>query len=440
VTALAFKAFVVLFGGALALGLLRSEKVAGLADPAFARLVLILHAGFLSLLFVGVYGLAGHAVTSDVPGYYVPAARAAAAGLLTYRDFPTSYAPLFPYVSAALLQVWPSTLVFPAFAGLCSVLTLRSWTSIACAPRTREPGRRAALLYATNGHVAVQCLLGTNQIWVALSLSISALLVLRGRAFGSGIVQALAFAATKLLAVLFWPLLAASARRPVSWIFGALGPAALIYGAFTLAGADVSYPLKTEGALVSSGNLPYLLEPLLRAAGLEMSPFIDVGTALCLAVTSAALVWRLYRARRSDPIEVDARALGCALALVNVILLITSKKSSTGYLMFAFFPALWVLAGAARSVGESEARVLRLVGQATAFTLLLALEPSLWFLLRGNGSTLSAWMDRTPSTVVPLVLLDIALLAVYFWIAWAAVMGLRQWARRDSTRDDIARA
>lgn len=148
------------------------------------------------------------------------------------------------------------------FAILLNVLTLLLWHRAAVASIGDRAARETSVLYATSGHVIAQTLLGTNQIWVAAALTGSCLLLNRGASTASGLVQALSVCATKLLALLFWPALWIFAPRRWRWVVAALLAAAAVHVGFALWGANPLDALRQEGALISPGNLPFLLDPL----------------------------------------------------------------------------------------------------------------------------------------------------------------------------------
>src|SRR5581483_2932635 len=101
----------------------RSFQVGALALQVFPALA----------LFVALYVVGHQEPTSDVPAYYLPAARAVLAGQVPFRDFPLSYAPGFPYVGAALAALWNSGKMFALFAILVNGAALLWWHSAATA-------------------------------------------------------------------------------------------------------------------------------------------------------------------------------------------------------------------------------------------------------------------------------------------------------------------
>src|SRR5215475_5345172 len=91
--------------GALAL---RYRELHRLPESRFVGFALAVQLVPAVGLFVALYVIGPLDVTTDVPAYYMPAARSVLAGQVPFRDFMLSYAPLFPYVGAALLSVWNS--------------------------------------------------------------------------------------------------------------------------------------------------------------------------------------------------------------------------------------------------------------------------------------------------------------------------------------------
>jgi hypothetical protein len=256
-------------------------------------------------------------------------------------------------------------------------------------------------------------LLGTNQIWIATALAGSALLMVRGRAVSSGLPQALAACTTKLLDVLFWPVFWICAPRRSQWLLLPVLLSASVYGLFVIMGADVLDPVHLEGDRFSSGNLPYLLEPLFAAKGYGYLVF----DTLAAAAVAGSLAWTYLQARPLAP-QKRPQLLLAALALVGLIFMAFSKKSISGYAVFFMYPAVLVAALAMTNV---RARV----GFLFLFNLLLALEPTLWFRV-GRWRALSAWLGEQGGVEAAcFVLMDVALVASYLYLAWLSAMCVR---------------
>jgi len=413
---------VVLFkvGLALAVGLLGAwtvrTRIMDMPERQFRLAALALQLVPALLLFVALYVVGHQEPTSDVPSYYIPAARATLAGKLPFRDFMVSYAPGFPYVGAVLASVWNSGKVFALFAILVNAAALLWWHSAAGTCFSARATRECTVLFATSGHVLVQALLGTSQAWVGAGLAASALLMSRRQETGAGLVQAAAACTTKVLAHLFWPLLWICAQHRSRWLLAAAVPTALLYCVFVTmgAGSALLYPLRFEGNLISSGNLPYLLDLILGAAG-HLERAVDDG--LALAALAAATGWLYLKASTLPPRDRHTLLL-VGLACTGLVFMLFSKKSFTGYLLFVMYPV--VLALVTNTTG-SWARV----GFLLFFNAALVAEPTLWFRLQGDNISLRAWFATgSAATVVGFVLLDVALVACYVYLGWLSVRGV----------------
>src|SRR5262249_38737427 len=134
--------------------------------------------------------------------------------------------------------------------------------------------------------------------------------------------------------------------RRMRWILSAVLPAALVYAAFALNGADPLMPLRAEGERFSSGNLPYLLGPWANALG-AAAPHLFDGIAVALLAT--AVIWIYVKVWKQPP-TTRARLLMPALALVGMTFMVFSKKSFTGYALFFLYPAIAVLVQGARDL------------------------------------------------------------------------------------------
>jgi hypothetical protein len=371
-------------------------------------------------LFVALYVVGHQEPNSDVPTFYVPTARAVLAGRVPFRDFSLSYAPGFAYVGAALALVWNSGKVFALFAILLNALALMWWHEAASAFFERSIARNCTVLYATSGHVLVQVLLGTNQAWISAGLAASAMLLARDRNVGSGLAQAAAACTTKVLAHLFWPLLWICAPSRSRWLLAAALPTALLYVGFIGwgAGPGLLYPLRHEGELISPGNLPYLLDLILGVTGSLERPIYD---GLLLAALAITTLWLYVKARVMSAQGRQALLLA-GLALTGLVFMLFSKKSFTGYVIFVMYPVILMLVA---GVTNPRARI----GFLLAFNALLAVEPSVWFFLKADLLTLRTWFAMGGgAAALSFVLLDLALMACYVYLAWLSVRGVDRMA------------
>jgi hypothetical protein len=398
------KIVIVLAGALIGARLTASSRFLELPERRFLPAVMVLQAALSFGLFFALFVVGGQQVTSDVPGYYMPAGHAVLAGHVPYRDFPVSYAPLFAYISAGLLLMWNSGKMFALFAILLNLLTLCLWHWAADQSVGDRAAREASVLYATSGHVIVQTLLGTNQIWVAAALAGSCLLLVRGSSVSSGLVQALSVCATKMLALLFWPLLWMFAPRRTRWLAAALLPAAAVHASFTLIGAAPLDAWRSERTEISPGNLPYLLGPLVGTRGMSTYSLFD---ALALLALGATTLW-LYL-HRAAPGRWQRFFAG--LALTGLIFMMVSKKSFTAYAVFFMYPLILAVT---LGIWARASRVALLA----AWNVLMATE-GLWFHLGGNGLSLQQWLRAPGSSLGPVIFIgyDLALLACYACLA-----------------------
>jgi hypothetical protein len=411
-----FKLVLALGDGLLGVWVLRNGAFERWAEGPFLGRIAALQVIPAVALFVGLYLIGHQEVTSDVPGYYLPAAHAVLEGKVPFRDFMLSYAPLFPYVGAALVWMWDSGKVFALFSILVNAVALILWHRMASTCLERRTARQSTVLFATSGHLLLQTLLGTNQIWIGAALAASASLIVMERPAASGLLQAVAAGTIKILALLFWPALWICARHRWRWLAAALCPVVALYGIFAAAGGDIFYPLRFEGELITSGNLPYVLDPLLSADAATKKAVSD---AVLLVALGATTLWLFLRIRALTPRQ-RAVALPVALALTGVIFLLVSKKSYTGYAVFVMYPIVATLGIGLQSV---RARV----GFLLTFNTLLATEPSLWFHLGGFKGTLRQWLAAGGGAAAAgFILVDVALLACYVWVAWVSVGCIRR--------------
>jgi hypothetical protein len=411
-----FKLVLAIADGLLGVWMLRIGAMDRWSDGQFLRRMVALQIVPALALFVGLYLLGHQEVPSDVPAYYLPAAHAVLAGKLPFRDFTVSYAPLFPYVGGALAWMWNSGKMFALFSILVNAVSLVLWHRTGEVCLDRQTARQSTLLFATSGNMLLQSLLGTNQTWIGAALAASALLIVVDRPVGSGLLQALSAVTTKVLALLFWPVLWICARHRWRWLAAALVPTLGLYAAFAAMGADIFYPLRFEGGLTTSGNLPYVIDPLLSMAGPAKRLVFD---AVALAALAGTTLWIYWRVRNLSPRQ-RSTLLPIAIALTGLVFLLFSKKSYTGYVVFIMYPIIVAL-----GVGLPSLRTR--VGFSIVFNALLATEPSLWFRLGGDSKTLQEWLKTGGGpAAVGFVLEDLALLACYIWLAWLSVRSIRR--------------
>lgn len=414
-----FKVVVPIIVALLGAWMLRNRQLESCSEASFLLRALALQAAPAVVLFVGLYVIAHREVTSDVANFYLPPARLTLGGQIPLRDFQSSYAPLFPFVGAAIISVWNSGKAFVLVDIGLNALTLILWHAIASRHADQKSARESTILFASSGNLLLQVLLGTNQVWIAACFAASAWLLVRGGSGRSGLLQGIAVGTIKILTLLYWPAFWICAPQRWRWLAGAIPVAVLIYAVFTALGVDLLYPLRFEGNLVTSGNLPYLLEPLVGAAEPLRNRIFD---ALALLALLGSIAW-LYVRARSLPVRDRPQLVSACIALTGVVFMLVSKKSFAYYSVFFMYPAILMVV---RGMPGRAGRIAFLL----LFNVLVSAEASLWFHLKAFGAadvSLSAWLQATDRrTAFGMLLVDVVLIACYVWLAYLTVRCVRQ--------------
>lgn len=405
-------------GGAVLGAFLGSgERAYALSARRFDALAIALAVGSRLSLFVAVYVVLGAAAHSDVLGIYYPQALSALAGKLVHRDFPSSYAPLFPYVAALPLLVWHSPKAIILLAVLAEALALPLWLRSARTLLGDRPARLSIILYACSGLPLLDVVIeGQNQAYCAFFFALSVALLLSRRPFLAGLAAGASLGVVKFIAILHAPapFAAAGAGRARFFVAGASLPL-LVYGGFLLAGADVFASLRVEAALISSGNLPFLL-------GWPGGPAVGAVATPALALALLGVVgWGLRSGVAAAP-----RALFPFGALVLLTFMIVSKKAYAYYLVIGFFPIAATVA--ARAPGFAGMLAFGLFGA------LAAVEPSLWFRwLDARSLAVAAHAGGASRALLAVfVACDVALVGGYV-VLWRQALGLLRRAPATAT-------
>lgn len=283
---------------------------------------------------------------SDATRHYLPQTLRVLAGQVPYRDFESSYSPLFQALLAGPVSLWSSVGAV--------VLTMLALDFAALWIYVRRPGAdpvrtwRAAFLYSLSP-VAVYWVAVTGYNGPAVALAAVAALVLaeRGRPWLAGTVAALGFLSSKLLAVLFWPGVAAWSREGF-WkrtLPMALSLAAVLL--LPLAGFDTLQPVRREALTVSTGNLWSLLR--LAAPGVEHTLAWKVLPPLAFLAAFAALFLAFQRkgdARPEDRFDTSA----ALIAATSLAFMLLSRKSYTIYAGMFLLLAVHTLARDGRTL------------------------------------------------------------------------------------------
>jgi hypothetical protein len=392
-------------GTAAALALHRWPALFALSDRWFTGLVLVFVAVSRLGMFALLYLVVGLDVPADVNWYYPIAAEALNGGVVG-RDFESEYGPLFCYVLAGALAVWHSTKAFVLVAIFLELLSLPLWLSVARQFFSERTARLASLLYLTNPVVFVISVVGQQQIWISFHLAAAFWLLARGKDLASGLVTGLMLLTTKILSLLFAPMLALGSRNRAAWVVGFFLLPVGVYGALVLAGGRFWGPLAAAIG-TTSGNLPYLL----TLFGLDNRG--ATGT-LCMAVLLLALTV-IFLAAATRGVARHPPRLIYLTVLVFLTYATLSRMAWTNYQAMCMFPLCLMIV--ADRLGWRAVLAFGLFG------LLSVLEPSLSFRW-AHRSDLSVLWRPVPAggperwRVALLALWDAALLAFYAAYWW----------------------
>ena len=326
------------FGGLMAaLGLLiarskLSGRLLGCTDKQFDRNVIALYAASRFLVFIAAFFVLHQKPWADLVTFYVPQAHAVMQGLVPYRDFASSYAPLNPYIDAALLWLHDSPLSILVFQIVCDIVSVPFWIRFLRRCMNEATVRKAALLYLVQPLVIWEiCLDGKNQGLISLLLAISFCAIAR-KEIVSGISLSLTWILVKILPLMFVPTLFMAARKRTRWLLSVAVPSVMVYGAFVAARADVTSAVRKEGSLATPQNLPYLFAAI---TGFNL-PGSVLGLISVIVVASALVITiRAQMREKDEPARLWLTALSAELVLLAVMLV--SKKSDTSYLGMCFF-------------------------------------------------------------------------------------------------------
>jgi hypothetical protein len=308
------------------------KKIGRWENRRFDRIYFTAYAASHFLVFLVVFVVLHEAPRTDLPAYYVPEAHSVMRGLLPYRDFQSSYAPLNPYLDAALLKVHDSSFSILIFQILCDAFSVPFWIGFLRRALNENTVRKAALLYLIQPVVIWGiCIDGKNQGLIALLLAVSFYTIAR-REILSGVSLSLSWILVKILPVIFLPTLFFGARRRARWLIGVMAPSILVYGGFLLLRVDVSQAMRRESMFSTPQNLPYLFGAL---TGFEI-PRLALSVVLLLVVAATLGVTVRSQLRQdTNAAGLWVMALSCELVLLTVMLV--NKKSDTSYLGMCFF-------------------------------------------------------------------------------------------------------
>lgn len=364
---------------------------------------------------------------SDLSKYYLDEATQAMAGRLPYRDFPSSYGPVFPYLAGILLPAWPSAAALAGVMVTCEVVSILAFhratkddhtlpaeaVNITLAAYTLSP----APLYWSG-------MLGYNSSVVLLFWVLALTALARQRLRLSLAWLAGSVAVGKLLGVLAAPVWLLRPNRQLRSLLVAGFVGGACGAALMAAGMDVTQPLRREGDRSTSGNLWFLASGLglLSPDGLAWR----LGPAAVFAAACAAYLWWLDRRWASLPAPTLAE-LCAAVGTIGWLFMMVSKKTYPHYTPMFVLPTMFAFAS------QGTIRWGRWILPLALAGALGIVEPGVWNVL-GQPRFLGTEAGQG-ATAALLTGLDVALVA----LAGRFAVGLAKVSGRVSTAVSSAR-
>lgn len=369
--------------------------------------------GFLATrvgIFTLVFLLLHIPPRGDVPFFYRPEALCVLDGLLPYRDFPSSYAPLHGFLDGLVLSLWNSPLALILFSILVEAGALGLLLRTARCGFSEERVRLAALLYVASP-VSLQFVTvdGQDNVLLALLLAGAVLFLYRGRALLSGACLALGIALVKFLPLLFAPILFMACGRRVRWVMGFAGVLALGYVPFALLHLPLLLPLQLESQAKTASNLPYLLEAIF---GLNLPGRAE---DFILAIILLGILYVVGVGLRGTTPRARIGVVFPACAAITLALLLLSKKSWPPYLMLVWFP-ICLLPGAP---GPGRLRL----GAFVSFSWIAIFAHSAWatLFLQAPAADLHVLLIARDRDALLFVSAQMVLIAGYGWLLFSAL-------------------
>jgi hypothetical protein len=394
--------------GAASVAAVYNPRLRRLSAPRFDRIVtatfVLSRLGLFSLVFL-VFRIAPR---GDIPAYYWPEALSVLRGLMPYRDFVSSYAPVHPYVDAVAVSLWHTPVAIILLSILVEATLLPLWLRFGRELFSERELRTASLLYLTSA-VSLQFVTidGQDTVVISVLLTFAFFALARSREFLSGASVGLSIASIKFLPLIYAPAFFLAIRRRWRWTLGFAIPIVIAYGTFLALHLPILTPIQQEGNLKAAGNLPYLIESVL---GVTLPSRLWDALLLMNFSVVFLLVWRVSRA---TSLPVRLRAITFGTAAITLSLVLFSKKSWPPYLMLSLFPISLLI--------DIQKRWQCIVF--AAFGVIAVLEHSYWATLvyQVTAPELHKGLLAGQANHFVLVGLQVLLLGGYGWLLACAV-------------------
>ncbi|MFH1892749.1 MAG: hypothetical protein ABIK83_08735 [Candidatus Zixiibacteriota bacterium] len=266
---------------------------------------------------------------SDAVQVYLPETLKLISGELPYRDFVTSYSPLFSALLAIPVMIWQSV-----GSIVLTMLVVETVMIILYLKRSRlsDPvdGWRVAFLYLFSPISFYWIgLVGYNGSIIALFAMLGLILAERGKHALSGVACGLGLLCSKLLAALSWPAVILYDRR--NWLMRSVPVAItlILLLALTAAGFDTLMPIKKEFGRYTEGNLLFVIS--LVHPGLAGSTFGNIFALLAFVILFSFFAFRFVTTRAAANVN-RFNTSSAFIALISLLFMTVSTKTYSFYL------------------------------------------------------------------------------------------------------------
>ena len=400
-----------LLAGVFAVLATSSSRLRSLPRHVFDRFASFAFLGSRLAVYVLLFLVLRVSPRGDVPSYYLQDADKVIKGLLPYRDFITSYAPLHPYLDSLALRLWWSPLSIILLAILFEALLLPLWLRLGRTFLAEDHLRNAVLLYLTSA-LSLQFVTvdGQNNVIIAVLLTVSLLLLNQSRFIASGVAVGAGIAFVKFLPLLYCPAFFFAVSKRWRWLLGISLTVCLTYGWFILQHLPVLQPFTVEGNFRTAGDIPFIVE---FVTGFSFPSILWDGIlVLLLGLLFAYILRTSLRASSARRLHV----LAFGLAAITLVFLIFSKKSWPPYILLTLFPTCLLI----------PAFRIRSVITFAAFQVVALLEHSYWATLLRQFPAQQLHLGLTSGQPLywAFLLIEVLLVSGYLWLLRSALLGL----------------
>jgi hypothetical protein len=389
--------------GAATLAIVSNHRLRAVSPKQFDRMLTTVFAASRIVFFVGIFIILHIAPRGDIPVLYWDQAVQVLHGMLPYRDFISSYAPLHPYLDAAVLGLWYSPLAIILFSILIECLLIPLWLRLSRTLFAEQDIRTAALLYLTSA-VSLQFVTvdGHDDVLLGMLMALSILWLRKDRNVLSGTVIGLGATLTKFLPLIYAPIFFLTATRRWRWTAGLLLPVVIVYGVFVMKHLDILSVLANEGNLRSANNITFLVEGIL---GITIPSIVWNGLmAIALLLIFALVAHAISHAQA----ELRLHPVIFGTVAITITIELLAKKSWPPYLLMALFPICLLISASSKLKTTLFAM----------FNIIAVVSPSYWATATSQATAEEFHRGLLTGQLNAYILLflQIALVAGYAWL------------------------